>query len=315
MAGKAVPGRSAPARRSRRREAWCWRFISAAWPCSTGAFSRVEVPAPGSFLVARPHRWGDRPARKAQTYSDSDILAPGRELYKERHARRVAGRALHFLNPFFWSYGDSPRWLDRAAGKPRWILTALYVRTADPAGAAGGRRVPRRRRRARHRRRSAATRQLPHQPLRLRAWKLEDAVEVECFRRGRRADSQGRQGYHGRICRSTLGRSPYVVPEGYRGVQEKPLSSGTYYVNPYVKNIARVDTRSHQAEFTDIEFPSKDGFHIKPHVSRDVPGDGRARRRRLVHVTLSDNGELPQGDERRRSDREEPRSCRRLCCR
>ena len=86
-------------------------------------------------------------------------------------------------------------------------------------------------------------------------------------------------------------RGPFVVPEGYQGVQEKPLSSGTYYLNPYVKSIAVVDTRSHQVEFRDIEFPSRDGFHIKPHVTVTV--------RVLVetapelYVTLSDRGQLP----------------------
>ena len=56
------------------------------------------------------------------------------------------------------------------------------------------------------------------------------------------------------------------MPEGYRGVQEKPLPPATYYINPYVEAIVPVDVRSHPVEFADIEFPSRDGFTIQPHV-------------------------------------------------
>ena len=31
--------------------------------------------------------------------------------------------------------------------------------------------------------------------------------------------------------------SPYVVPEGYRGVQDKIVSPGTHYLNPYVASL------------------------------------------------------------------------------
>src|SRR5262249_18576467 len=51
-------------------------------------------------------------------------------------------------------------------------------------------------------------------------------------------------------------RSVYVVPEDYRGVQEKPVPPGTYYFNPYVETIVPIDTRSHRVEFKDIRFPS-----------------------------------------------------------
>src|SRR5207302_11094209 len=59
-------------------------------------------------------------------------------------------------------------------------------------------------------------------------------------------------------------RPRYVVPDKYRGVQETPVRNGTYYVNSYVETITPVEVRSHRAELTDIEFPSRDGFILKP---------------------------------------------------
>jgi len=56
-----------------------------------------------------------------------------------------------------------------------------------------------------------------------------------------------------------------LVPEGFRGVQEKVLPEGTYYVNPYETRINLVDCRSQRfnlAENKDIGFPSKDGFWV-----------------------------------------------------
>jgi len=44
------------------------------------------------------------------------------------------------------------------------------------------------------------------------------------------------------------------------------VSAGTYYLNPYVKAITTVKVRSHRVELSDIEFPSRDGFILRPHV-------------------------------------------------
>jgi regulator of protease activity HflC (stomatin/prohibitin superfamily) len=89
-------------------------------------------------------------------------------------------------------------------------------------------------------------------------------------------------------------RNVYVVPEGYRGVQEKPLSPGTYYFNPYVERIVAIDTRSHRVEFKDIRFPSLDGFHLNPHVLvvyRVLPEKAPE-----LFVTLSTDAKLHQAD-------------------
>jgi regulator of protease activity HflC (stomatin/prohibitin superfamily) len=86
----------------------------------------------------------------------------------------------------------------------------------------------------------------------------------------------------------------YVVPDGYRGVQEKVLPPRDYYINPYVESIVPVDVRSHPVEFTDIEFPSRDGFLIKPHVLvsyRVIPEKAPE-----LFVVLADDGVLHQED-------------------
>src|SRR5262249_7257035 len=62
------------------------------------------------------------------------------------------------------------------------------------------------------------------------------------------------------------GRGRYVMPKGYRGVQEEVLPPGDYYPNPYVETITPVEVRSHTVELIDIEFPSADGFILKPQV-------------------------------------------------
>jgi hypothetical protein len=100
------------------------------------------------------------------------------------------------------------------------------------------------------------------------------------------------------------GDNLYVVKEGYRGVQEKPLQPETYYPNPYVERIVPIDTRTHEVLFTDIDFPSPDGFHINPHIKvvyRVMPDKAP-----LLFVTLSSDGVLHQDDatEKEKSENE-----------
>ena len=88
--------------------------------------------------------------------------------------------------------------------------------------------------------------------------------------------------------------SVYVVPKGYRGVQELAVSPGTYYLNPFVEAIVPVDIKSHPVELRDINFPSRDGFVIQPHVlvSYKVNPDMAP----ALFVMLCDAGKLPQED-------------------
>lgn len=56
-----------------------------------------------------------------------------------------------------------------------------------------------------------------------------------------------------------------LVKEGERGVQERTLDPGTYFINPYVTRISKVDCRSQRfnlAEKKNMGFPSKDGFWV-----------------------------------------------------
>src|SRR5208283_48864 len=92
-----------------------------------------------------------------------------------------------------------------------------------------------------------------------------------------------------------LQHSPYVVTqEGCRGVQAQYVSPGTYYVNPYVETITPVEVRSHKVEFTDIQFPSRDGFSLQPHILVEyaVIKDQAPE----LFVRLTDEGQLHQAD-------------------
>jgi SPFH domain / Band 7 family len=245
-------------------------------------FSRVEVP-PGHYLV-RIHRWG-KDLSPGTSYSDGEILAPD-DSYKGVMAD-VLPEGRHFLNPFIWSYEVQPM-IDVPAGKVL-VLTRMFGTPIPPDRLASGDFL------AQDGERGIVAEVLRPGKYRLNpyayTWKQEDAIEVGA---GEVGVLTLKVGDDPTTLKPDPKRGPYVVPEGYRGVQEKPLSSGTYYVNPFVKSIARVDTRSHQAEFTDIEFPSKDGFHIKPHVLVTYRVlDSKAPE---LFVTLSDDAALPLAD-------------------
>jgi len=86
----------------------------------------------------------------------------------------------------------------------------------------------------------------------------------------------------------------YVVPVGYRGVQKDPVRPGTYYVNPYLETIQPVDVRSHRVELSDIEFPSRDGFILRPHVLVEYAVIPEKAPELLIRLT--DEGVLHQAD-------------------
>lgn len=66
------------------------------------------------------------------------------------------------------------------------------------------------------------------------------------------------------------GRDPkkpneFLVEAGERGVQKHTLPPGTYYENPYIRQITSIDIRSHRFDMMSekiIRFPSLDGFDI-----------------------------------------------------
>ena len=85
------------------------------------------------------------------------------------------------------------------------------------------------------------------------------------------------------------------MPDGYRGVQQQTCPAGTYYLNPYVESITPVEVRSHRVRLRDIEFPSRDGFIMKPQVVVEYAAQPDAAP--LLTVRLTDEGVLHQQDE------------------
>jgi regulator of protease activity HflC (stomatin/prohibitin superfamily) len=72
------------------------------------------------------------------------------------------------------------------------------------------------------------------------------------------------------------------------------VPNGTYYLNPFVETITPVEVRIHRVELTDIEFPSRDGFIIKPHVLVEYAVQPNKAPEMLVRLT--DEGVLHQED-------------------
>jgi hypothetical protein len=236
---------------------------------------RVEVP-PDSFLV-RINLWG-------KDLPEGDILAPDDSFKGVQKDVMPEGR--HFLNPILYRYEKYPVTivppgkclvLTRKAGSE---IPAERLTSGDFLAREGERGIVR-------------EVLLPGKhrinPYEYTA-QLIDAVEIRTNQVGVRTVKWGDDPPAGR-------KDPYVVPlrrngRPYRGVQEKPVRPGTYYLNPYAEAIVPVDIRSHPVEFTDISFPSRDGFQIKPHVLvayKVVPAKAPH-----LFVTLCDQGLLHQ---------------------
>src|SRR5204862_1867731 len=94
--------------------------------------------------------------------------------------------------------------------------------------------------------------------------KIVPAVEIKAEQVGVRTVKVG---LDPRVLKLEADQGEYVVPsnrpEGdYRGVQDKPVAAGTYYINPFAESIVPVHVRSHPVEFPDIEFPSRHGSSL-----------------------------------------------------
>ena len=59
----------------------------------------------------------------------------------------------------------------------------------------------------------------------------------------------------------------FLTEEGERGVQKKYLTPGTYFMNPYLKQVDLVNVQSRRTDIPDIVFPSNDGFPISLNCS------------------------------------------------
>jgi hypothetical protein len=209
---------------------------------------RVEVP-PGQFLT-RIHRWG-------RDLPEDEIIAPD-DSYKGVMLD-VLPEGRHFLNPIFWAYEVHD--MIRVPPGKCLVLTRQFGKHIPPERLAEGDVL------AAAGERGIVPEVLPPGSHRINprayATALVDAVQVQVAQVGVRILKVGKDP---RALPAEPNLNRYVVPDGYRGVQQHPLPPGTYYVNPYVEAIVPVDVRSFRVEMTDIEFPSRDGFILKPHV-------------------------------------------------
>jgi regulator of protease activity HflC (stomatin/prohibitin superfamily) len=239
---------------------------------------RVEV-GPGEFLV-RIHRWG-------KDLEPQQIIAPD-ESYKGVMLK-VLPEGRHFLNPLFWSY-EVHKMVDVPAGTCL-VLTRLFGDPLPP-----GEIVAWQDPQDEYRGQKGILREvLPPGSYRLNPkayrWESVQAVEVKVDEVGVRTVKVGRDS---RELPPEKRTSQYVVPAGCRGIQETIVSPGTYYLNPYVETITPVEVRSHRVELTDIEFPSRDGFIIKPFMVVEYAARPEMAAEMLVRLT--DEGILHQAD-------------------
>jgi hypothetical protein len=237
---------------------------------------RVEVPS-GQFLV-RIHRWGkDLPS--------DEIVAPD-DSYKGIMEEPLAeGR--QFLNPVLWNH-EIHKLIEVPTGMCL-VRTRKFGRPIPPERLAAGDIL------AHAEERGIVEEVLMPGSYRINPyaydWKLEPAVEVRFNQVGVRTLKTGKDPKDLPAGERT---SPYVVPVGYRGVQEEVMPPGTHYINPFHETITPVEVASHIVELTDIEFPSRDGFILKPHVL--VEYQVQAAKAPEVLIRLSDEGVLHQDD-------------------
>ncbi len=241
---------------------------------------RVEV-GPGKFLVVT-NLWG-------KDLPEGEIVAPDSSYKGIQKGVLPEGR--HFLNPLLYDY-KAHDLVDVPAGQCA-VLTHKAGAEIDEKRRAQGEFLVERDENGDVNERGIVREVLLPGKHRLNphvySWELVNAVEIKANQVGVKTLRWGKDPRQ-----LPRRESSYAVPEGYRGVQEKPVPPGTYYINPYVEAIVPVDIDMHQVEFDDIDFPSRDGFRIQPHVrvSYKVMPD----RAPDLFVMLCDHGQLPQED-------------------
>lgn len=237
---------------------------------------RIEVPA-GKCLI-RIHKWGkDLPADAIVAPDDSykgvmqEVLAEGR----------------HFLNPILWSHKIHDM-IHVPPGRCL-VLTRQFGTPIPPERLAAGDIL------AGEGERGIVAEVLTPGSYRLNryayTWQEVPAVEVGFNQVGVRTLKVGKDPA---ALPAGQRQSPYVVPAGYRGVQQEPVAPGTHYINPFVETITPVEVASHIVDFKDIKFPSRDGFLLNPVVQ--VEYQVQPAKAAELLVRLSDEGKLHQQD-------------------
>jgi hypothetical protein len=252
---------------------------------------RVEVP-PGHFVVLI-NLWG-------KDLPEGEILAPDKSYRGIQQEVLSEGR--HFINPLFQSY-QIEKMVEVPADKCL-VLTRKFGMPIAAERAARGDFL------AHDGERGLLRDALPPGRYRLNPygydWKLVDAVKVAAAKVGVSTLKVGPEPpppvvvdakflglLAGFVPPIRIG-SPYVAPDGgYRGVQARYKGPATYYLNPSVEEVAVVDVQEHTVEFTDIDFPTADGFQLRPRVRvvyKVLPDQAPE-----LFVMLSDEGKLEQG--------------------
>jgi len=245
---------------------------------------RIEVP-PGKFLI-RTHKWG-------KDLAEGDIIAPD-ESYKGVMLD-VWPEGRHFLNPLFWEH-EFDEIVSVAPGQCL-VLTRKFGKDIPPEritddGDILAQHDPDR---PHEGERGIVKEVLTPRAYRLNkyaySWQVKPAVEIEINEVGVRTLKVGKDPNQ---LKDGSQRGHYVVPAGFRGVQQETVPPGTYYINEYVETISPVDVRSHRVELTDITFPSRDGFILTPRVVVEYAVDPDKAPELMVRLT--DEGVLHQKD-------------------
>lgn len=252
------------------------------WQFWKWEIERVEVE-PNKYLV-RVHRWG-------KNLPEDEVVAPD-ESYKGVMLE-VSQEGRHFLNPIFWGY-EIHDLVNVPTGKCL-VLTRKFGNKIPKERLLGGdilardgeQEIDGERGILREVKLPGSYRLNPY----AYSWQMIDAVEIGPDQVGVRILKVGKDP---RDLPVDPKRARYVVPDGYRGVQQNVVRNGTYYINPYVESITPVEVRSHRAELSDIEFPSRDGFNLKPHVM--IEYQVLREKAPEVVVRLTDEGILHQLD-------------------
>ncbi|MGE0535906.1 MAG: SPFH domain-containing protein [Pirellulales bacterium] len=246
---------------------------------------RIEVP-PGEYLVVI-HRWGT-------PLEEGDIIA--KDNTHQGVMLDVLPEGRHFLNPILWTY-ERHKLVHVPPGECL-VLTRMYGEKISPDRIAGGDILAREwtdEQGAKHVERGIVGDVLLPGSYRLNPyayrWKTETAREVKINEVGVRTLKIGKDP---RQLAADQRQNHYTVPAGYRGVQDDTLPPGTYYINPHVETIDPIDIRSHRVGLDDIEFPSRDGFIIRPFVVVEYAVRPESAPELLVRIT--DEGMLHQGD-------------------
>jgi hypothetical protein len=245
---------------------------------------RVEV-APGKFLVL-VHRWG-------RNLAEGEIVAPDDSYKGVKLEPLTEGR--QFINPIFWSYEIHD--MVRVPVGQCLVRTRKFGQNAPPQPGDETNVLARENPKnlidgergiLREVLTPGSYRINPH----AYAHELVPAIEIRVDQVGVRSLMVGKDP---KDLPPDEKRGNYVVPDGYRGIQQTTVPPGTYYINPYAEMIVPVEVRSHKVDLTDIQFPSRDGFLLQPRVVVEYAVQPEKAPEMLVRLT--DEGMLHQKDD------------------